>query len=31
MAELSRDEKAGLSHRGHALRSILPQIRAALC
>lgn len=31
MAELSRDEKAGLSHRGHALRAILPQIRAALC
>jgi len=31
MAELTRDEKAGLSHRGRALRAILPQLRAALC
>jgi XTP/dITP diphosphohydrolase len=30
MAELSRDEKSGLSHRGHALRAILPQLRACL-
>ena len=31
MAELSRDEKSALSHRGFALRAILPQLRAALC
>jgi XTP/dITP diphosphohydrolase len=31
MAEFSRDEKSALSHRGAALRAILPQLRAALC
>jgi len=31
MAELSRHEKAALSHRGRALRALLPQLRSALC
>jgi XTP/dITP diphosphohydrolase len=28
MAELSAEQKAAVSHRGHALRSILAQMRA---
>lgn len=29
MSELTRDEKSALSHRGHALRAMLPQLIAA--